>query len=124
MSSAPEVRAGINIHVDDGCAIAIYHNTNTFTLVPHVRIRKLHCYCKHCTLYWLGLGLRLGNYNYYSHTCYYMTPYMRKLPTFMYMYNHMSRAVCIQLFSAIIVSCGSSCKILKVDIIILIFTNK
>ena len=27
-------------------------------LVPRVRITKLHFYCKHCTLYRLGLGLR------------------------------------------------------------------
>ena len=37
----------------------------TFTLVPRVRLTKLHCYCKHCTLYRLGLGLRLGNIHVY-----------------------------------------------------------
>ena len=26
-------------------------------LVPHVRITKLHCYCKHCTLYILWLTI-------------------------------------------------------------------
>ena len=51
-----------------GCVIMQQYELNTLvlryvTLVPHVRITKLHCYCKHalCTLYRLGLGLRLGN---------------------------------------------------------------
>ena len=45
------------------------------TLVPYVRVTKLLIVNAR-----LGLGLRLGNI--YSHTwaCYYVTPYMRKLP--------------------------------------------
>ena len=37
-------------------------------LVPHVRITKLHCYCKHCTLYRLGLGLIHGLDSLYEET--------------------------------------------------------
>ena len=49
-------------------------------LVPHVRITKLRCYCKHSVLC-IGLGLG-SDWVTYSHTwaCYYMTPYIRKLP--------------------------------------------
>ena len=41
--------------------MSLVNTYQNYVLVPHVRITKLHCYCKHCTLNRLGLELRLGN---------------------------------------------------------------
>ena len=50
-------------------------------IVPHVRITELHCYCKHCIPYRLGLGLKLGNIIIAIYGLAITTSYMRKLQT-------------------------------------------